>query len=95
MNAKDYGVPQNRERVFMVSIRNDIERNTFTFPYPRKLQTVLADILEQDADKSFFLKDEMVEKFLRNNEKEGDEYIYRVTERKFTEGDLQEILANG
>lgn len=95
MNAKDYGVPQNRERVFMVSIRNDIERNTFTFPYPRKLQTVLADILEQDADKSFFLKDEMVEKFLRNKEKEGDEYIYRVTERKFTEGELQEILANG
>ena len=95
LKAQDYGVPQNRERVFMVSIRNDIERNTFTFPYPRKLQTVLADILEQDADKSFFLKDEMVEKFLRNNEKEGDEYIYRVTERKFTEGDLQEILANG
>lgn len=95
MNAKGYGVPQNRERVFMVSIRNDLERNTFTFPSPRKLQTVLADILEQDADKSFFLKDEMVEKFLRNNEKEGDEYIYRVTDRKFTEGELQEILANG
>ena len=65
------------------------------FLIPEKLQTVLADILEQDADKSFFLKDEMVEKFLRNNEKEGDEYMYRVTERKFTEGDLQEILANG
>ena len=92
MNAKDYGVPQNRERVFMVSIRNDLGRNTFTFPSPWKLKTVLADVLEEDADKSFFLKDDMVKKFLRNNEKEGNEYIYRVTDRKFTEEEIQEYI---
>ena len=95
MNAKDYGVPQNRERVFMVSIRNDLGRESFIFPSPFKLERTLADVLEEDADKSFFLKDDMVEKFLRNNEKEGDKYIYRVTDRKFTEDELQDILANG
>lgn len=95
MNAKDYGVPQNRERVFMVSIRNDLDRDSFTFPSPWELKMALADVLEEDADQSFFLKDAMVEKFLRNNEKEGDEYIYRITDRKFTEDELQEILANG
>ena len=95
MNAKDYEVPQNRERVFMVSIRNDLGRESFIFPSPFKLERTLADVLEEDADKSFFLEDDMVEKFLRNNEKEGDKYIYRVTDRKFTEDELQEILANG
>lgn len=95
MNAKDYGVPQNRERVFMVSIRNDLDRESFLFPSPFKLERTLADVLEEDADKSFYLKDDMVKKFLRNNEKEADKYIYRVTDRKFTEEELQEILANG
>ena len=95
MNAKDYGVPQNRERVFMVSIRNDLDRNSFTFPSPWELKMALADVLEEDADQSFFLKDAMVEKFLRNNEKEGEEFIYKTTDRKFTEDELQEILANG
>ena len=95
MNAKDYEVPQNRERVFMVSIRNDLDRESFLFPSPFKLERTLADVLEEDADKSFFLKDAMVKKFLRNNEKEADKYIYRVTDRKFTEDELQEILANG
>lgn len=95
MNAKDYGVPQNRERVFMVSIRNDLDRNSFTFPSPWELKMALADVLEEDADESFFLKDAMVEKFLRNNEKEGEEFIYKTTDRKFTEDELQEILANG
>lgn len=95
MNAKDYGVPQNRERVFMVSVRNDLGRESFSFPSPFKLERTLADVLEEDADRSFFLQDAKVEKFLRNNKKGGDEYIYRTTNRKFTEEELQDILANG
>lgn len=45
LNAKDYGVPQNRERVFIVSIRKDIDKNDFTFPSPVTLVLKLKDIL--------------------------------------------------
>ena len=45
LNAKDYGVPQNRERVFTVSIRNDLDVD-FKFPEPQKLTIRLKDVLE-------------------------------------------------
>ena len=48
LNAKDYGIPQNRERVYTISIRNDIleDRNKiFTFPEPRELNLRLKDML--------------------------------------------------
>lgn len=46
LNAKDYGVPQNRERVFIVSIRKDIDHGLFSFPEPFPLLLRLKDILE-------------------------------------------------
>lgn len=49
LNAKDYGVPQNRERVFIVSIRKDIDTEKFEFPEPIKGCKSLEDILENDA----------------------------------------------
>ncbi len=49
LNAKDYGVPQNRERVFVVSIRNDIDNKKFEFPQPIKTGETLENILESDA----------------------------------------------
>lgn len=61
MNAKDYGVPQNRERVFMVSIRiDDGMAQGFKFPEREQLQSCLADVLESDPDESFYLDDERV-----------------------------------
>lgn len=55
LNAKDYGIPQNRERVFIVSIRKDIDNRTFTFPKPFELSIRLRDVLEDEVDESFFL----------------------------------------
>lgn len=46
LNAKDYGIPQNRERIFTLSIRNDIDKG-YIFPKPFKLDLRLIDILEQ------------------------------------------------
>ena len=51
LNAKDYGIPQNRERVFIVSVRNDIDKK-YTFPTPIKLELRLKDILEKEGTKS-------------------------------------------
>lgn len=61
LNAKDYGVPQNRERVFTVSIRNDLDVD-FKFPEPRELTIRLKDVLEPQVDEKYYLSDEQVSK---------------------------------
>ena len=65
LNAKDYGIPQNRDRVFIVSIRNDINRG-FQFPAPFPLDCCLRDFLEPVVDECFFLSDSKLN-FILNN----------------------------
>lgn len=48
-NAKDFGVPQNRERVFVICIRNDIDNGTYTFPEPTGNTPPLSSILDHGA----------------------------------------------
>ena len=69
LNASDYGVPQNRERVFMISIlRTDDEPNpSFYFPKKMELERRIKDILEQNVDESFYLSDKALEHFCRVN----------------------------
>ena len=57
LNAKDYGVPQNRERVFTVSVLGE---NNFTFPEPMPLEKKLKDVLESEVDEKYYLPDEKV-----------------------------------
>ena len=66
LNASDYGVPQNRERVFMVSILGE---GRFYFPKPFTLKKRLKDILENNVDESFYLSEKIVKTFLARNEK--------------------------
>lgn len=54
LNAKDYGVPQNRERVFAVSILG--EHKPFEFPEKQELKTRLKDVLEEKVDEKYYLK---------------------------------------
>jgi DNA (cytosine-5)-methyltransferase 1 len=54
LNSKDYGIPQNRERVFTLSIRQDIDNGTFTFPEPIELKLKLKDMLERQVDEKYF-----------------------------------------
>lgn len=63
LNSKDYGVPQNRARVFVVSIRNDLDTN-FIFPEKQELKLRLKDILEENVDDSYYLSDKMIKCFL-------------------------------
>ena len=62
LNAKDYGVPQNRERVFMVSVRNDIGLQ-YHFPKPFKLERRLKDILETNVEEKYYLSDTLIKCF--------------------------------
>lgn len=62
LNAKDYGVPQNRERVFVVSVLG--EHEPFEFPENQELTTRLKDLLEPTVDERFYLSSEKVDRFL-------------------------------
>lgn len=63
LNAKHYGVPQNRERIFIIGIRDDAD-NEFSFPKPFHLVKRLKDVLENEVDKKYFLSDKMIAGFL-------------------------------
>ena len=69
LNAKDFGIPQNRERVFIVSIRKDIDPGSFEFPKPFELKLRLKDMLEDEVDEKYFLSDKMIEYIIADNEK--------------------------
>tara|TARA_Y100001951_G_C11295119_1_gene275017 strand:- start:3145 stop:4743 length:1599 start_codon:yes stop_codon:yes gene_type:complete len=60
LNAKDYGVPQNRERVFIVGIRDDIQHD-FKWPKKQPLTKKLKDVLEDEVDPKYFLSDKMLD----------------------------------
>ena len=64
LNAKDYGVPQNRERVFIVSIRKDIDNGTFTFPEGRPLTLRVKDLLEPEVDEKFYINSDRAKKLI-------------------------------
>lgn len=67
LNAKDYGIPQNRERVFIVSIRKDIDNGEFKFPEDFPLKLRLKDMLETEVDEKYYL-DGKYETITRVNE---------------------------
>lgn len=72
LNAKNYGVPQNRERVFIVSIRKDIDKGTFQFPEPFESDKRLKDILEDEVDEKYFLSEKMIQGFIANTQNNKD-----------------------
>lgn len=59
LNAKDYGIPQNRERVFTVSIRKNLYQG-FMFPQKQELKLKLKDMLEDEVDEKYYLSDKMI-----------------------------------
>lgn len=96
LNAKDYGVPQNRERVYMVSVRADILNGAhYEFPRPFPLSSCVADILDDDADHRFFLKAESVIAFLRNNETDhASGIVYLDTDHKLSNEEINTARRN-
>lgn len=68
LNAKDYGVPQNRERVFIISIRNDIDHG-FWFPAKYELKLRLKDLLEETVADKYYLSEKMIDVILSSGTK--------------------------
>ena len=97
LNARDYGilealgpVPQNRERLFMISVRQDLCPGApYPFPNPMPLTRTIADVLDEDVPENFFLKPESVVSFLTRNES-GDKFLYRVSDHLPTPDEVRQ-----
>lgn len=75
LNAKEYGVPQNRERIFLLSIRDDGENPQYYFPNKVELKNKLKDILEDEADVKYYLNPNKVNQFVKDNMVTIEKYI--------------------
>jgi len=69
LNTKDYGIPQNRQRVWFVGIRKDIQQD-FKFPEKEELKLKLKDILEQEVDEKYYLKGGLLAWWEKNKEQQ-------------------------
>lgn len=65
LNAKDYGIPQHRERVFCVSIRG--EHEPFVFPEPRVLELRLRDMIDEKVEERYYLKESTIRSILTSH----------------------------
>lgn len=66
LNSKNFGISQNRERIFALSIRKDVDNGNFKFPEQISLTTRLKDILEKTVDEKYYLSGDKVEGILAN-----------------------------
>ena len=82
LNAKDYGIPQNRNRCFMVSI---LGKWHYDFPRKQELKLRLKNMLEDKVDEKYYLSDEMVKMFISHNEdnaEKGRNFNFEPFERE-------------
>ena len=84
LNASDYEVPQNRERVFMISIlRTDNDPYpSYYFPKKLKLEKRIKHILEQNVDESYYLSQKALEYFCRAGQRVDDNFLKQAAEPK-------------
>lgn len=68
LNAKNYGIPQNRERVYLLFIKKDLDNGKFRFPEPFDNGLRLKDLLEDKVDEKFYISDEKTKKFISSIE---------------------------
>jgi DNA (cytosine-5)-methyltransferase 1 len=64
LNGKDYGIPQNRERVFVLYIKKDLDNGKFRFPKEKPLKIKLNDLTDEDVNEKYYLSKEAMSKFV-------------------------------
>ena len=82
LNSKHYGIPQNRERVFTISIRKDLGLN-YEFPVEIELTKKLKDVLEESVDEKYYLSDKLIAGLIANTERQkakGNGFTFETTD---------------
>ena len=82
LNTKDFGLPQNRERIFIVGIRDD-EDNNFNFPKEIPLELKLKDVLQDTPNSKYYLNDKKIEQLEKHKEKQlakGNGFHYTIND---------------
>ena len=69
LNAKDYGIPQNRERVFLFIVQQSLDNGMFQFPEPIELQLRLKDVLNEVVDEKFYLSEKAIQGLVNHKER--------------------------
>ena len=81
LNAKDYGIPQNRSRCFMVSLLGNY---SYTFPKKQELKLKLKDLLEEKVDEKYYLSKNILDYYIRDNPKQlekGNSFKFELTNK--------------
>lgn len=84
LNSRDFGIPQQRERVFIISIRKDADAGGFAFPQSRALNLRLKDLLEPQVDEKYYLNTEKAKTLIKK----------LVAEHKITEAEPCDCTIN-
>lgn len=82
LNAKNYGIPQNRERVFIVGIRDDADNN-FMWPKEIFLEKQLWGVLEKDVDEKYFLSEKFLNAVMvhsKRHQEKGNGFKFEPTD---------------
>jgi len=91
LNAKDYGIPQNRERIFVVGFKN--KKTKFNYPPPKDLCRTMQDFLEDDVDSKYTLKQKGV-KFVTSEKNIKKRYTQINLDKKTLIGDKKKFKIN-
>ena len=72
LNAKHFGIPQNRERIFVICVRKDVDNGNFKFPEGRDYGVRLKDVLEDNIEDKYYLSQEIQDRFKLNGKSDED-----------------------
>lgn len=71
LDASNYGIPQHRERIFIVSIRKDVDSDTFAFPQKTPLRLRVKDFLEPKVEEKYYINTDRARELIRKLAAEG------------------------
>lgn len=91
LNAKEYGIPQNRERVFIVSIRKDIDTGMFYFPEGFPLKLRLKDLLDKVVDEKYYLKTDKSQDLISTISEKYDIEDYEAVDGSINDPDVKYV----
>lgn len=97
LNAKDYGIPQNRERVYLIFIKKELDNGKFVFPEGFDSGIRLRDIIEDVVDEKFYLPDEKCRTIIeiaKNNSKDNENELKQIGYINNYNGDTNRVYDN-